>query len=90
MSKILLIEDEEPMGRMITSYLRSRLLDWVKDGTEGLEQLRTEAYDAAITDWNLPGLAGSDLVRHYRDKGGSTPIIMLTGRNELKGKSCRL
>lgn len=88
MSKILLIEDEERFARMIKSYLKSRLLDveWVSNGTDGLELLQTESFDAAIIDWNLPGLEGVDIIHRYRASGGQTPVMMLTGRGELKEK----
>lgn len=88
MSRILLIEDEERFARMIKSYLKSRLLEveWVANGVDGLELLKSESFDAAIVDWNLPGLEGVDIIHRYRSAGGMTPVMMLTGRAELKEK----
>jgi DNA-binding response OmpR family regulator len=88
MSKILLIEDEERFATMVQLALKARLLnvEWAKNGTDGLYLLKTEAFDAAIVDWNLPDMEGIEIVRRYRQVGGVTPILMLTGRSAVKEK----
>jgi DNA-binding response OmpR family regulator len=88
MSKVLLIEDEEHFATMVQLALKARLLnvEWVNKGTDGLYLLKTEAFDAAIVDWNLPDMEGVEIVRRYRQAGGGTPILMLTGRSALKEK----
>jgi DNA-binding response OmpR family regulator len=88
MSKVLLIEDEQRFATMVQLALKARLVDieWVNNGTDGLFLLRTEAFDAAIIDWNLPDLEGVEVVRRYRQSGGTTPILLLTGRSEMREK----
>ena len=40
----------------------------------------------AILDWELPGTVGVDIVKNYRQKGGSIGIIMLTGKSKIEEK----
>jgi DNA-binding response OmpR family regulator len=88
MSKVLLIEDEERFAGMVRLCLQARLIsvEWSANGTDGLHLLRSEAFDAAIIDWNLPDIEGVEIVRRYRDGAGRTPILMLTGRSQLREK----
>lgn len=80
MAKILLIEDDEPLAGFVKDYLETKLhqVDHVVDGLEGLAWLQDRPYQAAIIDWQLPGLSGTEICQRFRQGGGATPILMLT------------
>ncbi len=82
MAKILLIEDDLALAEFLRQSLEGKLheVDHVTDGQEGLSWLQHQSYNAAIIDWELPGLSGLEICRKFRDGGGTTPIIMLTAR----------
>ncbi len=92
MAKLLLIEDDEGLAESVSDWLRSQqyVVDVVDTGTEGWDRLRLYHYDAAIVDWQLPGMSGVEICREFRNAGGMTPIIMLTGKGEISEKETGL
>ena len=52
--------------------------------------LRAYQYDLVILDINLPRMSGIEICREYRNKGGTTPILMLTGRDTIDEKETGL
>jgi len=83
MSKILIIEDESELVKVLRSYLEKAGFQVITAlrGDSGLELWRREKPDLVILDLNLPGLDGLDIAREIRKKS-NTPIIMLTARVE--------
>lgn len=88
MPKLLVVEDDEYLSTMIVDrlVLDNFTVDLCANGTDGLNSLSTNQYDLAILDWNLPGLGGIEIVERYRRALGTTPILMLTGRNAVGEK----
>lgn len=86
MAKILLVEDNESLASMLKTALEGAKyeVDWVASGTEGLYWLQHEHYSVAILDWQLPGTTGIDICRTFRSQGGTTPILMLTGKDKTE------
>jgi DNA-binding response OmpR family regulator len=62
----------------------------INNGENARRELQTGQYDLIVLDWMLPGLSGLDVCREYRNAGGSTPIIMLTGRISVNEKETGL
>lgn len=89
MAKILIAEDDELLAGLIKTALSrdGHIVETVDNGSEGLDRLRFYAYDAAVLDWNLPLMSGIEVCHQYRDSGGDTPILVLTGRREISEKS---
>lgn len=83
MAKILLIEDDLALAEFLRQSLEGKLheVDHVCDGSTGLSWLQHEHYAAAIVDWQLPGLSGPEICRKFRQLGGATPILMITGKD---------
>jgi two-component system chemotaxis response regulator CheY len=50
----------------------------VGDGTRAWTRLRSESFDAAIIDWQMPGRNGLDLVKAARARDPDLPLIMVT------------
>lgn len=85
--KILHIEDDESYVLLIHSLLKqlnpSIQINWVEDGTSGLNEALTGSYDLIICDGNLPFLTGPEIIRQVREKGITTPIVANSANNQL-------
>jgi len=80
-AKILVVDDEPS----ILLLLREALTQWgyqvtcVKSAGEALEAIRTELFDAAITDIRMPDMSGLDLLREIKRQDESIEVVMMTG-----------
>jgi len=83
-AKILLVEDDQDIADNAMLFLKHRKHNvlHVTSGLDGLEQLRYGKFDLAILDGNLPDMDGLDVAKTFRDEGGTTPILMATGRSD--------
>ena len=83
MPKILIIEDEPELVKVLRDYLEKANFDvsTAYRGDTGLSTWEHERPDLVLLDLNLPGIDGLDVAREIRRKG-DTPIIMLTARVE--------
>ncbi|HEX6972183.1 MAG TPA: response regulator, partial [Limnochordia bacterium] len=81
--RILIVEDDAPLRRVICDYLRSEGYVPIEagDGAEAVRRWGAEHPDLLVLDWMLPKQSGLDVIRAVRGRG-RTPIIMLTARNE--------
>lgn len=88
MAKILVAEDFAPMSSALEDWLthEAHQVEIVGSGNEALALLRVYKYDIVILDWMLPGLTGIDVCKQYRSRGGTTPILMLTGKGTTDDK----
>lgn len=89
MAKVLIVEDDKQLSALIVDWLTGEkyVTEAVYKGTDGLERLKFYKYDVVILDWDLPGLSGVEVCRQFRDGGGTTPILMLTGKKEITDKA---
>lgn len=80
MAKILLLDDDTHIRRVIELHLRKQGHEVAtgKDGREGLESLARERFDLIITDLKMPHVSGLDLLAAMQDRGITTPAIVLT------------
>jgi DNA-binding response OmpR family regulator len=85
MSKILVIEDDLELLKNLSAWLKleHHVVEQASRGSEALEKLKFFEYDLVIMDWGLPEVEGIEILREYRDKGGKTPILMLTGKSGI-------
>ena len=83
--RILLVEDEPGLVLTITDRLKSEGYDVASapDGPSGLERATREAWDVILLDVMLPGKTGFDVCRDLRQRGVTTPVIMLTARGQV-------
>ena len=82
-NNILLIEDEPGLILTLIDRLNAEgyLVDSEKDGLLGEKRAETGSYDCILLDIMLPGRDGYQICRNLRDKGVTTPVLMLTARN---------
>jgi DNA-binding response OmpR family regulator len=86
--RILLVEDDGDLAQFIRKGLKEEhyAVDYAADGEEGLALALTNPYDLLILDIMLPKLDGLALCRRIREKGNTTPVLLLTARNTLETK----
>jgi len=81
--KILVVDDFSTMRRIIKNLLRDlgfSNADEADDGNTALPMLQTGKYDFLVTDWNMPGMTGIELLQHVRSDENlkSLPVLMVT------------
>jgi two-component system chemotaxis response regulator CheY len=81
--KILIVDDFSTMRRIIKNLLRDLgFTNTVEadDGITAIPILNSGSIDFLVTDWNMPGMTGIDLLRHVRadEKLRSLPVLMVT------------
>jgi len=81
--KILVVDDFSTMRRIIKNLLRDlgfTNTQEADDGTTALPLLQAGGFDFLITDWNMPGMPGIDLLKAVRANPdiANTPVLMVT------------
>ena len=81
--KILIVDDFSTMRRIIKNLLRDLGFNNTQeadDGNTALPMLQSGDFDFLITDWNMPGMTGIELLRAVRSdpKLASLPVLMVT------------
>ena len=81
--KILIVDDFSTMRRIIKNLLRDlgfTNTDEADDGTTALPMLENGHYDFLVTDWNMPGMTGIELLKAIRadDRFKTLPVLMVT------------
>ena len=86
--KILIVEDEEKLNRMIELELNYEGYETGKalDGRTGLEMALSGGYDLVLLDIMLPGLNGLEVLRRIRREMAHLPVILLTARDSTMDK----
>ncbi|MBQ7827815.1 MAG: response regulator transcription factor [Clostridia bacterium] len=86
--RLLLVEDEKRMAQALCEILRLEKyeVDHQDDGISGLAAIESGIYDVVVLDVMLPGMNGYDIAKTARQKGITTPILMLTAKAELDDK----
>jgi len=83
--RILVVEDDPEMGRLLTSWLREQGYDseLAANGLDGLIAAQNGGFTAAAIDVMTPGMSGFELSRRIREGGNNMPIILLTARDAI-------
>jgi two-component system copper resistance phosphate regulon response regulator CusR len=86
--KILVVEDDPTVGPYVKRGLEEHQnhVDLVNDGLEALRLASGGMYDLVVLDLRLPGMTGLEIVRTLRDRGITTPILILTAQDAVDFK----
>ena len=86
--KILVVEDDPTVGPYVKRGLEEHQnhVDLVDDGLEALRLASGGLYDLLVLDLRLPGMTGLEIVRTLRDRGVTTPILILTAQDAVDFK----
>ena len=85
--KILIVDDFSTMRRIIKNLLRDlgfQNTHEADDGQTALPMLQSGNFDFLVTDWNMPGMQGIDLLKAVRadSKLSSLPVLMVTAESK--------
>jgi two-component system OmpR family response regulator len=86
--RLLLVEDDPDVGPQLLERLQSEghVVDLVQDGPDALWLAAEQSYDVVLLDLGLPGTDGVTVCRTLRERGDSTPVLMLTGRGSVEDR----
>ncbi|MFN2316018.1 MAG: response regulator transcription factor [Gemmatimonadales bacterium] len=86
--KILVVEDDRTVGQYVQRGLTEQQYhaDLVGDGLEALRLITGGQYDLVVLDLRLPGMTGVEVLRTVRDRGVTTPILVLTAQDAVDTK----
>ncbi len=85
LSKILLIDDEPDIVRVLSMSLRADGYEVVTalNGTEGVAAFEAEQPDIIITDIKMPGMDGIEVLGKIKSKNPETEVIIITGHGDI-------
>lgn len=88
MKKILIIDDESGFRITIQDRLRGEgyETECAADGESGLKKMLRGDFDLALLDRMMPAKSGIDVIREYRNAGGTKPVIMVTARSSVEDR----
>ena len=88
MSKILIIEDEPAIRRVLVKILaeedKSHQIDEAENGIEAINKIKKESYDLIISDIKMPKVDGIEVLDFSKKNTPETPIIMISGHGDLE------
>jgi DNA-binding NtrC family response regulator len=88
MSKILIIEDEAAIRRVLTKILSeendSYKVEEAEDGLQGIEKVKNEDYDLILCDIKMPKMDGVDVLEAVKKIKPEIPMVMISGHGDLE------
>jgi DNA-binding response OmpR family regulator len=86
--RVLLVEDDRMIAKGLETALRQEgyAVDAVRDGRSAAEALRTSRFDLVLLDLGLPQRDGLEVLRELRGRGDSTPVIIVTARDDVRNR----
>jgi two-component system copper resistance phosphate regulon response regulator CusR len=86
--QILVVEDDRTVGQYVKRGLEEQRYqaDLVDDGMEGLRLASGGRYDLIVLDLRLPNMNGFEMLRTLRDRGNTTPVLVLTAQDSVDFK----
>ena len=88
MSKILIIEDEAAIRRVLSKILseenESYKVEEAEDGLQGLEKVKNEDYDLILCDIKMPKMDGVEVLEAVKKIKPEIPMVMISGHGDLE------
>ena len=88
MSKILIIEDEASIRRVLIKILSEEsdtyIVEEAEDGKTGFEKIKNEDYDLVLCDIKMPKMNGEELLEAVKKIKPEIPIVMISGHGDLE------
>lgn len=86
--RLLLVEDDLDLSNALSKILSYSKydVDTAYDGLAAYEKIISNNYDVVILDIMIPKMDGIDVLKNVREKGITTPIILLTAKSQLDDK----
>ena len=88
MMRILIVEDEEHLARLVAEVLgrEGYAAEVVGDGRAALARALVEPFDLLVVDWMLPDLDGVQVIKRLRAADVDVPVLMLTARSQIEDR----
>jgi DNA-binding NtrC family response regulator len=87
MAKILIIEDEAAIRRVLVKILSEEnsayQVTQAEDGLEGIEKIRDEDFDLVLCDIKMPKMDGVEVLQAAKKIKPETPMVMISGHGDL-------
>ena len=86
--RVLLVEDTDALGQAVHEQIAAdgHAVDWVQRLEHARSSVRSTHYDLILLDLMLPDGLGLDFLRQRRAAGDSTPVIILTARDQISDR----
>ena len=88
MPKILIIEDEAAIRRVLTKILTEEsdtyTVEEAEDGKQGFEKIKSEDYDLVLCDIKMPKMSGEELLEAVKKIKPEIPMVMISGHGDLE------
>lgn len=88
MSKILIIEDEASIRRVLTKILSEEndtyQVEEAEDGVQGFEKIKNTDYDLVLCDIKMPKMDGEELLEAVKKIKPEIPIVMISGHGDME------
>jgi len=84
--RVLVIDDQEDVGRAFASILRRQggyLVTQVSDGQRGIELIQSGEFDLVVSDVHMPGLDGVELLKAVHEHDPELPVLLVSGNPDL-------
>lgn len=84
--RLLIVDDDPELRNFLSTELRVEgySCDEAATGQQALGQIRSQPWDLILLDWTLPDFSGVEVCRRMRQGGITTPVLMLTARDEVR------
>src|SRR5215472_12233830 len=84
--RVLVVDEEADIREGLELLLTSEgfTVDLAQNGTEGLQQMESRAYDLVLLDLMMPDRSGMDVLRDVRERDRETPIFMITAYGSVQ------
>lgn len=88
MTRILVVDDDPDVLELLADALAIENFEVhaVLNGDAAMVEIASHEFDLLVLDWLLPTVSGLDLCKHYRKVGGRSPVLILTGKANVKDK----
>jgi DNA-binding NtrC family response regulator len=91
MATLLIVDDDNLIRDTLREFLSAAHECHTADRAEqALAYLDVETYDAVLTDINMPGLSGRELLRYIHAKHSNTPVIVISGMSPDEGDASEM
>ena len=88
MSKILIIEDEAAIRRVLTKILSEEsdtyIVEDAEDGVQGLEKIKNNDYDLVLCDIKMPKMDGVEVLEAVKKIKPEIPMVMISGHGDME------
>ncbi|MBU3735881.1 MAG: response regulator transcription factor [Methylobacterium sp.] len=86
--RILIVEDDPTLADGLLRSLSQSgyAVDHAGQGEEAEAMLKSTGFDLVVLDLGLPRLSGTEVLRRLRQRGGKTPVLVLTARDALEDR----